>query len=911
MEEKRKNRFKDDNDFEKTKVISTDEIEKANRRNTKKTNNKVKSTKKNKKKKKHPRFWLAVKIMLIIMILVIVVGAGVFAGTIMGLFGDEFKLTEADLLISYSNSVIVDEKGKIIATLNGEENREIISKDDMPKYLPLAFVAIEDERFFSHSGVDWKRTAAATMSFAIGGGESSFGGSTITQQLVKNITKDDEDTGMAGVFRKAKEISKAYQVEKLISKDEILELYLNIIFLGGTSYGVEVASHTYFDKSASDLSIAESAFLAGMTHSPNNYNPFAKDANMDEITRRTKRVLGKMKELNFINEDDYNKSIKEVDKGLKFKEGKIEKQNSYSYHTEALITQILDQLVEEKGMDREYAKKYLYGGGFTIYSTENSKIQDRIEEEHNKSKYIITTKTKKNDKGKLENQQTQAATVIIDQKTGYVLGAVGGLGKKTAWGTNRINVPKQTGSSMKPIAVIAPSLEKGLITAGSVVDDVPISRYNGKLENWYVKGGAGYKGLSNIRYMLRISQNTTEAQLLEKLTPIKSIEFLRELGITSLVTSEENKKANDENLSLALGGITYGVSPLEMAAAYATIANDGEYIEPTFYSKVVDSKNNVILEPNQEKRRVLSEENAFIMQSLLTESMSTGGERVNNPDNGTGLPAKIPGMQTCGKTGTTNEDFTGWFCGFTPYYTGATWYGYDYNARITSSTSTTIWAAIMKDLHKDLKNKSFEQPKGVTTAKICKDSGLLATDECSKDPRGTRVYTEYFKRGTVPTDYCECHVSAKVCKKTGKLPSDDCEETEEKIFITRENADKEKAWKKAKDAKYMLPTDECKDCAKAKDDEKKKQEEEERRKKEEEEQRRKEEEENNQQDPEQPAVPEEPTEPTEPSEPEEPNKKPTKPEESAQNTTPTQTKPTTTPEKPTKPANNTTTSSKK
>ncbi len=901
MEEKRKNRFKDDNDFEKTKVISTDEIEKAaSRKNTKK----AKRTKKNKKKKKHPRFWLAVKIMLIIMILVIVVGAGVFAGTIMGLFGDEFKLTEADLLISYSNSVIVDEKGKIIATLNGEENREIISKDDMPKYLPLAFVAIEDERFFLHSGVDWKRTAAATMSFAIGGGESSFGGSTITQQLVKNITKDKEDEGVAGMLRKAKEISKAYQVEKLISKDEILELYLNIIFLGGTSYGVEVASHTYFNKSASDLSIAESAFLAGMTHSPNNYNPFAKDADMEQIKKRTKTVLGKMRELDekmtdieFISEDEYNKAIKEVDKGLKFKEGKIEKQSSYSYHTEALITQILDQLVEEKGMDREYAKKYLYGGGFTIYSTEDSKVQDRIEEEHNKEKYMITTKTKKNDKGKLEKQQTQAATVIIDQKTGYVLGAVGGLGKKeTAFGTNRINVPKQTGSSMKPIAVIAPSLEKGLITAGSVVDDVPIDRYKGKLKNWYSPN----KGLSNIRYMLRISQNTTEAQLLEKLTPIKSIEFLRELGITSLVTSDENKKANDENLSLALGGVTYGVSPLEMAAAYATIANDGEYIEPTFYSKIVDSQNNIILEPNQEKRRVISEENAFILQSLLTESMSTGGEKVNNPENGTGVAAKIPGMQTCGKTGTTNDSFDGWFCGFTPYYTGATWFGYDYNAWVSSSTSTTIWASIMKDLHKDLKNKSFEQPKGVTTAKICKDSGLLATDECSKDPRGTRVYTEYFKRGTVPTEYCECHVSAEVCKKTGKLPSDDCEETESKIFITRENADKEKAWKKAKDAKYMLPTEECKDCTKAKEDEKKKEEEEARKR--EEEERRKEEEENNQQDPE---------EPTEPSEPEEPNKKPTKPEEPAQNTTPTQIKPTTTPEKTTKPANKTTTSSKK
>lgn len=884
------NRFKEDNNknrkLDATKVISTDEIAKEARKNknTKKVSNKnVKKDKNGKKKKKHPRLWLAIKIMIILLLLVIVIGAGVFVGIVMGLFGDEFKLTEEDLLIAYSNTVIVDEKGEIIATLNGDENREIISKDDMPEYLPLAFVAIEDERFFSHNGVDLKRTAAATLSFAIGGGESSFGGSTITQQLVKNITKDDDDSGMAGVFRKAKEISKAYQVENLISKDQILELYLNIIFLGGTSYGVEVASHTYFDKGAEDLSIAESAFLAGITHSPNSYNPFSENTDKERIKNRTVTVLDKMKELGYISEEEHKKAVEETNKGLKFKSGKITNETSYSYHTEALITQILDQLVEEKGMDREYAKKYLYGGGFTIYSTENTEIQDRIEEEHSKEKYMITTKTKKNEKGKYENQQTQAATVIIDQSNGYVLGAVGGLGEKTAWGTNRINVRKQTGSSMKPIAVIAPSLHHEMITAATVVDDVPVARYGNALQNYY----KGYKGLSNIRYMLRISQNTTEAQLLEKLTPIKSIEFLREMGITSLVTEEENKETNDENLSLALGGVTWGITPLEMAAAYACIANNGVYIEPTFYSKIEDAQGNVVLEPEQEEKRVLSEENAYIMQSLLTEPLSAGG---------TGTAAKISGMQTCGKTGTTNDDYDGWFCGFTPYYTGATWYGYDYNARVTSSTSTTIWAAIMKDLHKDLKNKSFEKPSGVVTASVCKDSGLLATDECKDDPRGSRVYKEYFAKGTVPTDYCSCHVVAEVCKETGDLPCDDCEELEEKVFITRENAEKEKGWKKAADAKYMLPTDECEECSEKKAEEAKKKEEEEKKKAEEEakraeeEARREEEENNTPTEPEEPAEPETPTQPTEPETPTEPTEPeiPTEPEEPTEPEIPTE-----------------------
>ncbi len=856
MNGKRTNRYKENNNnkknIEATKIISTDEIEKSTKKSkaTKKNNNKNKN-----KKKKHPRIWLTIKILFILLLLVIVVGAGVFVGIIMGLFGDEFKLTEADLLIAYSNTVIVNEKGEIIATLNGEENREIISKDEMPEYLPLAFVAIEDERFFSHSGVDLKRTAAATISFAIGGGESSFGGSTITQQLVKNITKDDDDSGMAGVFRKAKEISKAYQVEKIISKDQILELYLNIIFLGGTSYGVEVASHTYFDKGAADLSIAESAFLAGMTHSPNSYNPFSENVDMDRIKNRTVTVLNKMKELGYISEEEYNKAVEETNNGLKFKSGKITYETSYSYHTEALITQVLDQLVEEKGMDREYAKKYLYGGGFTIYSTEDIEIQDRIEEEHSKEKYMITTKTKKNEDGTYEKQQTQAATVIIDQSNGHVLGAVGGLGEKTAWGTNRINVRKQTGSSMKPIAVIAPSLESGLITAATVVDDVPIARYGNSLKNYY----SGYKGLSNIRYMLKISQNTTEAQLLEQLTPIKSIEFLREMGITSLVTKSENAQTNDENLSLALGGVTWGITPLEMAAAYACIANNGVYIEPTFYSKIEDSDGNIILEPEQEERRVLSKENAYIMQSLLTEPITAGG---------TGTAAKISGMQTCGKTGTTNDDYDGWFCGFTPYYTGATWFGYDYNAKVASSTSTTIWAAIMKDLHKDLPNKSFEKPSGVVTASVCKDSGLLATDECKNDSRGSRVYVEYFAKGTAPTDYCSCHVSAKVCKNSGKLAGDDCDDVEEKVFITRENSKEETAWKKAADAKYMLPTETCEECSSKKVEEAKKKDEEEKKKAEEEEKKKQEQQEPT--TPTEPATPAEPSTPTEPTTPAEP-----------------------------------------
>ena len=744
----------------------------------------------NKKQSKHPKLKLAIKIILILMLILFVIGAGIIAGLFMGWFGDDFKITKEDLIIEYSNSRVLDTEGNVIAVLSAKEKRQMVEMSEITPYLPKAFISIEDERFYEHQGVDLKRSLAATVTFIFNKGSSSFGGSTITQQLIKNITDETDNSGMAGIKRKIGEITRAYQVEKILSKDQILEMYLNIIFLGEQNYGVETASIYYFDKHASELSLAESAFLAGITHSPNGYNPYTETDRTEKISKRTKTVLGKMLELNNITKEEYDAAIAEVDAGLNFQQGVIADKSSYSYHTEATINQILNQLVEEKGMDRAYAETYLYGGGFTIYSTQDSSVQSIVEDEHNDSSYIKMS-------SKNEGETTEAATVIIDQSNGQVLAVVGGLGEKTPGGLNRaVNSVKQTGSSMKPIAVIAPSLEAGVINAGTVVDDVPIPSFGNHYKNYY----AGYKGLSNIRYMLKISQNTTEAQLLQKLTPIRSIGFLRELGITSLVTAEENSAQNDENLSLALGGVTHGVSPLEMAAAYATIANDGVYIAPTFYTKIEDKYGKVVLEPKQETHRVLSEENAFIMQSLLTEPITAGG---------TGTGAAISGMQVCGKTGTTNDDYDGWFCGFTPYYTGATWYGFDYNEKVTSSTATRIWAGIMKPLHDNLPNASFEQPAGITTASICKDSGLLATDLCEQDPRGSRVYTEYFVKGTVPSKSCTCHVIAEVDAETGLLATEFCPDKENRVFITRPDSDSNRAWQSAADAGYMLPEENC------------------------------------------------------------------------------------------------------
>lgn len=770
--------------------IDTDEVNrKAGRASTtKKSNKKTNNTKKAKKNAKKKGFF---KKIFIAFLVLLIVGAGILAGVVFGLFGKKYSLTKEELMINISNSKVVDSKGKEIATLSAKENREILNKEEMGKYLPKAFVSIEDERFYKHHGVDIKRTGAAVATFMFHKGESSFGGSTITQQLVKNITNEKEDSGTAGAVRKIKEMVRAHQVENILSKDQILELYMNIIFLGGKVHGVGMASKYYFDKDAKDLSIAESAYIAGITHSPNTYKPFAEEPNTDTINKRTKTVLAKMRDLGNITNDEYSKAEKEVDKGLKFKEGKIS-QASYSSHTQALVNQIIEQLVTEKGMDKEYAKTYLYGGGFTIRSTQDSSIQKILEKENKKSVYQVRSLHTK-DKETKKYVTAQSATVVIDQKTGNVVGCVGNLGSNTAFDLNRATQSRrQPGSSIKPIGVYGPALQEGEITAASVYDDVPVKYGKWSPGNAY----SGYKGLSNMRQALRISSNTVAVQVLDDLTPARSIKYLKKMGVTSLNDSTDN------NLSLGLGGISTGISPLQMAGAYATIANDGEYITPTFYSKMEDANGKTILEPTQKKEKVFSKQNAYILKQLLTEPLKSGGTATN---------CKISGMATAAKTGTTNSKKDKWLCGFTPYYTAATWYGYDTPEEIRTATyASVIWKNVMAQIHSGLRSASFERPSGIVEVAVCKDSGMLASGSCRKDPRGSRVYTEYFVKGTEPKKSCTCHVTAEVCKDTKKLASDKCPEKESRVFISR-NSDG-KAWQKAADAKYMVPTSHCTKC---------------------------------------------------------------------------------------------------
>ncbi len=767
-----------------------------------------KKSNKNKKKKqggfwnKHQKLKKVLKISIIVFVLLCIIAVGILAGAFFGLFGEDFKISKEDLTVNSMNATVYDKDGNLIAELSKDEKRKVITFGEMAKYLPKAFVAIEDERFYDHHGVDIKRTAAATVNYAFKGGSSSFGGSTITQQLVKNLTQDKDRSGLAGILRKVKEMSKAYQVEQMLTKEQILELYLNLIGLGGQAYGVEMASQLYFSKSASQLSLAESAYLAGINNSPSLYKPFSEDKEQkDKIIRRTETVLNKMKELGYIEtEEEYNVAMQEVKDGLKFQKGNIASTAGHSYHTTAALQQAKQDLMNKNGWSAEMAEIQLYTKGYKIYTTQDSNIQKRMEEEFLKDKYRVKSRKNK-DEETGEYKHSQAAMVIIDHRTGNVVGTVGGLGEDSyTYGLNRATQStRQTGSSMKPIAVIAPAIEEKIITAATVYDDCETTFENGryKPKNYYL----GYKGLSTVRDAIEVSQNIIPLKIMTELTPQKSLEYMEKMGITSTVSAKESKGANDETLSIALGGLTKGISPLEMAGAYATIANDGEYIKPAFYTKVEDTKGNTVIESSHEKTRVLSQQAAYVTKSILTQPVKGSS--------GTARACAISGIDVCAKTGTTNDDFDRWLCEFTPYYTAATWYGYDDNETVHYSNGNPalrISDAIFKDIHKGLEKKTFDEPNGIVSATICKNTGLLANSTCANK------VTDIFIKGTEPTDSCVEASELSICMETRKIATQFCPEQEKRRFGGKPQKEEKfngKLWNSNYSSTSGVPTEVC------------------------------------------------------------------------------------------------------
>lgn len=745
-----------------SKRAKTKRTNKETNKNTATKNKNVKGKNSNKKKKANQKFKLILKILLILFLLLCVVGAGIIAAMFFGLFGDEFEITKEELTSGSSDTVVYDIDNNEIASLSAKEKRKKISLSEMPQYLPKAYIAIEDKRFYSHSGVDIKRTAGAILGAVTR--NSSYGGSSITQQLVKNITNDKQRSGIAGVTRKLKEWTKAIQIERMISKDQILELYLNIIFVGGPElHGVELGSIYYFNKNAKDLDLAECAFLAGINHSPNAYNPYNDNLDQEKVAKSTKdrtlTVLKEMKNQGLIeNEDEYNNAVDKVEAGLKFEKGNTGGQYQYSYHTEAAIEQIVEQVMEEKGVSKSFAEDYVYGSGLKIYTTQNSTIQSRVEEEFAKTKYQISGREKNSETGKLKNDHTQSAIVIIDNSTSQVVAVGGELGNNLATGMNRAtDAVRQTGSSMKPLADVVPGLQEKIITAATVYDDKK-TNFGGTYEPGNYNNE---KGLINIRSCIRTSQNIPMVKIMAELTPKKSVEYLEKMGITTL---------GNETLPLSIGGMNIGITPLEMAGAYAAIANDGVYTKPTFYTKVVDSNGNTVLTPNQPKTKVISEQNAYIARSIMKEPTLSGG---------TATYCSISGMETCAKTGSTDSYKDRWLCGMTPYYTAACWWGFDTPEPLTYANGSVysvdgrnpagqMWASIMKDIHKGLTNKNFNKPtSGLTQASVCKITGCLATNSC------TDTYTEIFTTDNLPQK-CEGHGTQRICQVSGKVANEYC-----------------------------------------------------------------------------------------------------------------------------------------
>lgn len=794
-------RSKDDGKTKMYKVVKEDTKRKKTKTKPKTKEDYVKESevnkknKKGKKKGKHPKLKKALIIIFIIFILLCLIGVGIFAGVF---FSDKLKLTKAELTIGHNNSVVKDiDDEQIFDLSSGDINRKIITYSEMGPYLPNAYVAIEDKRFYDHSGIDLTRTMSAAIQYVLRGGHSSYGGSTITQQLVKNLKSDKDDTGFAGVTRKIREMSRAYQIEQMLSKQQILEQYLNIIYVGGTTIcGVENGAKYYFSKSAKDLDLAEAAFLAGINHSPNSYNPFWNEGDEDvtkAIKTRTKTVLAEMKDQNRISDNAeeaeklYNEAVAEVEAGLKFKEGSFNNATQMSYHTDAAIKEVVSDLAELKDIDEKAARSLLVSGGYKIYTTQNTEIQKRMEKEYVKDEYIYYARTTG---GPKENKEhTQSGMVIIDNKTGYVIGCMGGLGTDVdATGYNRaIQAPRQTGSAIKPLANVIPGLEEGVITAATVYDDRRADFGGG----YAPKNVANYRGLTTVRKAIEVSSNVVNMKILSNVGPSKAIKYLQDMGLSHVNPDLDN------NLALSIGGMSEGATPLEMAAAYEAIANGGEYTEPTFYTKVEDSNGNVILESKQEKRRVMEETTAYITADILKDVV-TGSS-------GTAYMCKISGMDVAAKTGTTDSKKDKWLCGFTPYYSAATWVGYDTPEEVrygNANAAQQIWARIMKDIHSDLKDAKFVKPSGITTATVCLQSGKLATKSC------TQKYTEIFKAGTVPK-YCEGHDKVKICKETGKLATEYCPEVEEKGYAVTPDKEKNPAWKSLSGTTYTRPTEEC------------------------------------------------------------------------------------------------------
>ena len=576
--------------------------------------------------------------------------------------------------------------------LHGTENRIWVGIDKVPQYLKDAFIAIEDERFETHSGVDWKRTAAAVGNKLLKFDSSEFGGSTITQQLIKNVTNDKGRNAM----RKFREIVRALLIERKLNKTEILEAYLNTISLGNGICGVQVASNYYFNKDVSELTLTECAALAAITKNPTAYNP---ESGAEANTLRRRTVLDKMLELEKITYEEYDKAYNTPLVLDNSREDDLELEIN-SYFVDALIDQVIDDLAEKYNLSTSLASTMFYNGGFKIYATVNPEIQSKMEEVY----LDIDTyfpQTVKNDDG--EKTHVQSAMTVMDY-SGHIVGIVGGAGEKTTnRGLNRAtDSPRQPGSTMKPIGVYALAIDKDIVNYTSKVLDKPIEHYyeDGKSgpKEWY----GYYKGTVKLNYAIRKSMNTVPVRLLQEIGIDNSYDFLvNKLHCEHLVEADKNLAA------LALGGTNYGLTTTESAAAYAIFGNQGVYHKPTTYYKIERPNGEVVLEYDEIGEQVIGKDSATVMNHLLQEVV------YGSEGTGRGISG-YSSMKAYAKTGTSSESNDLWMVAGTPYYVGSVWYGFDLQKEVSNgSAAAKIWKDVMKDVHKGLEKKEFEDSEDV------------------------------------------------------------------------------------------------------------------------------------------------------------------------------------------------------
>lgn len=779
------------------------------------------------------------KALLICFFAVLVVGGSAAFGVIQGIIASAPSIDDIDATPTGYQTAVLDSQGNQIATLvSSGSNRKFVTIDEIPLDLQHAFVAIEDSRFYEHNGIDIKGIIRAGVKGIASGFHFSEGASTITQQLLKNTVFTDwtSESSMADKFeRKFQEQYLALELEKKVSKDWIMENYLNAINLGQNTLGVAVASERYFGKDVSDLTLSECAVLAAITQNPSRYNPISHPENNAE---RREKVLNDMLEQEYISQEEYDAAIADnVYDRIQLVNIETDSENVYSSFVDELTDEVIQDLIEQKGYTETQAYKALYQSGLTIYSTQDPDIQAIADAEVNNldnygfdpkvsfsyrlsvlsadgtvtnyseqtmlsyyqwsdASYTLNFDTEEDAEAAIEaykaeimkdgdtiidgsevvayTLQPQVAMTIMDQSSGEVVALIGGRGDKNASKTlNRAtSTTRQPGSTFKIIACYAPALDAGGLTLATVQDDAPYSYTTGSgaaVNNY----DGRYRGFTTIRQAITLSMNVVTVKNYVQIGPALGASYIRNFGITTLLDSEV------DNQTVTLGGLTNGVTNLELTAAYATIANQGTYIKPKFYTKILDHEGNILLDNTaSESHTVLKQTTAWLLTNAMEDVMTQG----------TGTSAYFGStMAQAGKSGTTTKNRDSLFAGYTPYYTCVVWGGYDDNSPQANSQSSypkKIWKAVMSRIHENLPYADFGTCDDIVTAQVCSKSGKLAIEGvCDSDPRGSCVYTEYFAKGTEPTDYCDHHIRVNLCAASMALATSSCPEIVSGVYI--------------------------------------------------------------------------------------------------------------------------------